>query len=161
MADRKNLCTEIYIIGDNNSTQSSNSNESAGLDLSYDSDEELLPLNPKTTKACSKPAQPMISSKMKAVIFINIFCVFDTCDNINAKSAMVKGVSFMDLAFSRIAMNFISACFLVYFFKQKVLTSIPSEFRKSLVMRSLMMTASQTLNCFAIQLLPISMMTIV
>ena len=110
---------------DENSTQSSNSNESCHLELGYDSDEELVPLNPKSPKTHRKTAQPLISNKMKAVIFINIFCVFDCCDNINAKSAMVKGVSFMDLAFSRIAMNFISACFFLYFFRQKAFTSIP------------------------------------
>jgi len=98
---------------------------------------------------------------MKAVIFINIFCVFDCCDNINAKSALDKGVDFLDLAFSRIALNFVSACFFIYFFKQKVFASVPKEFRWSLCYRSLMMMAGQTLNCFAIQLLPISMMTIV
>lgn len=42
-----------------------------------------------------------------AVIFINIFCIFDTIDNINAKSAENKGVYFLDVCFSRILMNFL------------------------------------------------------
>ena len=98
---------------------------------------------------------------MKAVIFINIFCIFDCCDNINAKSALDKGVDFLDLAFSRVALNFVSACFFIYYFNQHVLYSVPKEFRWQLCYRSLMMMTGQTLNCFAIQLLPISMMTIV
>ena len=103
----------------------------------------------------------MISNKLKAIIFINIYCVFDTVDNINAKSATAKGVDFMDLAFSRMAMNFVSACFFVYFFNQNVFKSVPAEFYGALGYRSVMMLMGQTLNCFAIQLLPISMMTIV
>ena len=69
-------------------------------------------------KLTAAAPQGMISSKMKAIIFINIYCVFDTVDNINAKSAMEKGVDFLDLAFGRIAMNFVSACFFVYYFRQ-------------------------------------------
>ena len=103
----------------------------------------------------------MISNKLKAIIFINIYCVFDTVDNINAKSATAKGVDFLDLAFSRMAMNFVSACFFVYFCNQNVFKSVPTEFYGALGYRSVMMLVGQTLNCFAIQLLPISMMTIV
>ena len=71
----------------------------------------------ETTKKLQGAAPgSLISNKMKAVIFINIFCIFDTMDNINAKIAMGKGVGFVDLTFSRIALNFVSACFFVYFF---------------------------------------------
>jgi len=69
-------------------------------------------------KLSAAAPQGVISSKMKAIIFINIYCVFDTVDNINAKSAMNKGVDFLDLAFGRILMNFVSACFFVYYFRQ-------------------------------------------
>ena len=103
----------------------------------------------------------MQSSKLKAIVFINIYCIFDTVDNINAKQATAKGVDFLDLTFSRIAMNFVSACFFVWFFNQKVFESIPRGFYGPLGYRSVMMLVSQALNCFAIQLLPLSMMTIV
>ena len=92
----------------------------------------------------------MISNKLKAIIFINIYCVFDTVDNINAKSATAKGVDFLDLAFSRMAMNFVSACFFVYFCNQNVFKSVPTEFYGALGYRSVMMLVGQTLNCFAI-----------
>ena len=52
--------------------------------------------------------------KFKAIIFINIYCIFDTIDNINAKSAMAKEVKVMDLTLARISLNFVSACFFVY-----------------------------------------------
>ena len=55
----------------------------------------------------------VISKKMKAVIFINIYCIFDTLDNINAKTAMAKGVDFLDLTLARIFLNFISAIIFV------------------------------------------------
>ena len=150
--ERPSTSTEIYISSDENSTKSSNScSDSGHLDSGCSSDDELIELHdPESLKSCKSPAKPILSNKMKAVIFINIFCVFDTCDNINAKSAMVKGVDFMDLALSRIALNFVSACFFVHFFKMKVFSSVPNEFRWSLFSRSVMMMASQTLNCFAI-----------
>lgn len=53
---------------------------------------------------------------MKAIIFINIYCVFDTVDNINAKHALEKKVNFIDLALSRFALNFVSAIFFVVYF---------------------------------------------
>lgn len=54
-----------------------------------------------------------MSRKFKAIFFINIYCIFDTIDNINAKSAMAKGVYVMDLTLARIALNFVSAIFFV------------------------------------------------
>ena len=132
--------------------------ETERLTHSYDSDEEVFELSDLKTmdfslldgekshftndNITSKPlAMPTftISNKMKAVIFINIFCVFDTADNINAKSAMVKGVDFLDLTFSRIALNFVSACFFVYFCQQKIF-AVPKEFTGALSYRSVMMT---------------------
>ena len=56
-----------------------------------------------------------MSDKCKAILFINMYCLFDTIDNINVKIAMEKDVKVMDLAFSRILFNFISACCFVYF----------------------------------------------
>ena len=56
---------------------------------------------------------PMVSKKMKAIIFINVYCIFDMIDNINAKTAMIRDVDVLDLALSRIAFNFISACFFI------------------------------------------------
>jgi hypothetical protein len=52
--------------------------------------------------------------KFKAIIFINIYCLFDTVDNINAKSALAKEVKVMDLTLARISLNFVSASFFVY-----------------------------------------------
>lgn len=50
---------------------------------------------------------------LTAVIFINIFCVFDTLDNISAKESEQQKVNFLDLAFTRIAFNFLMAFMLV------------------------------------------------
>ena len=97
------------------------------------------PMNDVSSKQSENSKNAKISNKLKAIIFINIYCVFDTVDNINAKSATSKGVDFIDLAFSRIAMNFVSACFFVYFFNQKVFKSIPIEFYGALGYRSVMM----------------------
>ena len=55
-----------------------------------------------------------LTRKTKSILFINVYCIFDTVDNINAKIGMQKGVSVLDLAFSRIFMNFVSACLCVY-----------------------------------------------
>ena len=62
----------------------------------------------------------LISRKMKAIVFINIYCIFDTIDNINAKTAMENGVEVVDLALSRITLNFLSACCFVYFCSQSI-----------------------------------------
>ena len=98
---------------------------------------------------------------MKAIIFINIYCIFDTIDNINAKTAMTRGVDVLDLALSRIAFNFVSACFFVYFCRQKVFSGVPRKYRFALSYRSVMMLVGQILNIFSISLLPLSMLTIV
>lgn len=103
-----------------------------------------------TSKLSKAAPAGLISNKMKAIIFINIYCIFDTVDNINAKSATAKGVDFLDLAFSRIALNFVSACFFVHFFRQRIFDGIPKEFTGALTYRSVMMLFGQTLNCFAI-----------
>lgn len=54
-----------------------------------------------------------MSSKCKAILFINLYCIFDTIDNINVKIAMEKGVGVIDLALSRILLNFVAACVMV------------------------------------------------
>ena len=36
--------------------------------------------------------RPRMSPKVKAIIFINLYCILDTADNINVKIAMVKHV---------------------------------------------------------------------
>ena len=61
----------------------------------------------------TRQSSAMLSKKMKAIIFINIYCIFDTIDNINAKTAMRRDVDVIDLALSRIAFNFVSACFFI------------------------------------------------
>lgn len=103
----------------------------------------------------------MFSKKSKAIIFINIYCIFDTIDNINAKTAMENNVDVLDLALSRITFNFISACIFVYFSGEHVLKAVPSKHYFALSYRSLMMVIGQTCNIFAISLLPLSMVTIV
>ena len=134
------------------------------LQLYFDSDDEELELKTMDSskldainsmddvspKENQDHSSGIISNKLKAIIFINIYCVFDTVDNINAKSATAKGVDFLDLAFSRMAMNFVSACFFVYFCNQNVFKSVPAEFYGALGYRSVMMLMGQTLNCFAI-----------
>ena len=134
------------------------------LQLYFDSDDEELELKTMDSskldainsmddvspKENQDHSSGLISNKLKAIIFINIYCVFDTVDNINAKSATAKGVDFLDLAFSRMAMNFVSACFFVYFCNQNVFKSVPAEFYGALGYRSVMMLMGQTLNCFAI-----------
>lgn len=101
-----------------------------------------------------------LSRKAKAIIFINIYCIFDTVDNINAKIAMEKGVSVIDLALSRISLNFVSACFFVYFCQQNVIKAVPTKFKCTLTYRSLMQLISQVLNVFSISILPLSLLTI-
>ena len=134
------------------------------MQLYFDSDDEELELKTMDSskldainsmddvspKENQDHSSGIISNKLKAIIFINIYCVFDTVDNINAKSATAKGVDFLDLAFSRMAMNFVSACFFVYFCNQNVFKSVPAEFYGALGYRSVMMLMGQTLNCFAI-----------
>ena len=103
----------------------------------------------------------MLSKKMKAIIFINIYCIFDTIDNINAKTAMKRDVDVIDLALSRIAFNFISACFFIGLSGEHVLNAVPSKHYVAMSYRSIMLLVGQTLNIFAISLLPLSMLTIV
>ena len=102
-----------------------------------------------------------MSRKFKAIFFINIYCIFDTIDNINAKSAMAKGVEVMDLSLARIALNFVSACFFVITANQSVLSSVPEKHRFALTYRSVMLVVGQSLNVFSISLLPLSMLTII
>ena len=98
---------------------------------------------------------------MKAILFINIYCICDTVDNINAKTAMRNDVKVIDLTLSRITFNFISACCFVFFCGQHISDGVPNQYRFALGYRSFMMTVSQTFNVFSIALLPLSMLTIV
>ena len=102
-----------------------------------------------------------LSKKMKAILFINIYCICDTVDNINAKTAMRNDVKVIDLTLSRITFNFISACCFVFFCGQHISDGVPNQYRFALGYRSFMMTVSQTFNVFSIALLPLSMLTIV
>ena len=100
------------------------------------------------------------SKKMKAIIFINIYCIFDTVDNINAKVAMGKGVAVIDLTLARILLNFVSACLFVVFCGQSVIAGVPPKFKRTLTYRSFMLLLGQALNVFSISLLPLSLITI-
>lgn len=100
------------------------------------------------------------SKKMKAIIFINIYCIFDTVDNINAKIAMGKGVAVIDLTLARILLNFVSACLFVFFCGQNVLGGVPPKFKRTLTYRSFMLLVGQFLNVFSISILPLSLITI-
>ncbi len=90
---------------------------------------------------------------LTAVIFINIFCVFDTLDNISAKQSETLKVNFLDLAFARILSNFVMSCLLVQAYKVDV-WSVPQHFRVNLAVRSMMQFFSQGANVFSIALLP-------
>ncbi len=50
---------------------------------------------------------------MNAVIFINVFCVFDTLDNISAKECERLRVHYLDLTFMRLLFNYGVASLLV------------------------------------------------
>ncbi len=76
-------------------------------------------------------------SYLMAVIFINIFCVFDTLDNICAKEAEVLKVNYLDLAFARILFNFVMALGLVYSYNSDIY-QVPQHFRSNLLTRSMM-----------------------
>jgi len=102
-----------------------------------------------------------MSGKCKAVLFINLYCVFDTVDNINVKIAMEKDVTVMDLTFSRLFFNFVSACAFVYFCKQHVTKDVPGHFKSPLIYRSVMLLIGQIMNVYAISLLPLGLLTII
>lgn len=102
-----------------------------------------------------------MSDKCKAIVFINLYCIFDTVDNINVKIAMENNVGVMDLAISRILLNFISACIFVYFCAKHVTKDVPSHFNFPLVYRSVMLLFGQILNIYAISLLPLGLLTII
>lgn len=72
-----------------------------------------------------------------AVIFINIFCVFDTLDNISAKECETQKVNFIDLAFTRIFFNFLMAACLVCTYEMDIY-EVPTHFRVNLATRSMM-----------------------
>jgi len=100
------------------------------------------------------------NNKVKAIVFINIYCVFDTVDNINAKYALSRDVRFFDIAFSRVFFNFIAACIMVCVARKNPL-KVPREHHWRLGLRSVLLTIGQTANVFSIQILPLSVLTIV
>jgi len=99
-------------------------------------------------------------NKFKAILFINIYCIFDTVDNIIAKRAMELDVGYIDIALSRIMCNFVSAICFVFFMNQNV-TEVPKKFRGPVALRSVLQLAAQVANVIAISLLPLSILTIV
>ena len=101
-----------------------------------------------------------MSGKCKAVLFINLYCVFDTVDNINVKIAMEKDVGVMDLTIARLLFNFVSACAFVCFSKKHVTKDVPTQFKSPLIYRSIMLLIGQIMNVYAISLLPLGLLTI-
>lgn len=102
-----------------------------------------------------------MSPKVTAIVFINLYCILDTADNINVKIAMEKKVSVMDLALARIGLNFLSAIGFVYFCKKHVINDVSSNFKYPLTYRSIMLLLGQILNVYAISLMPLSIVTII
>ena len=80
-----------------------------------------------------------MSEKCIAILAINLYCLFDTADNINVKIAMEKDVGVMDLALSRILLNFVAACIMVCWSKQHVTKNVGKEFKSPLIYRSIML----------------------
>ena len=109
-----------------------------------------------------------MTNKTKAIVFINIYCVFDTLDNINAKNVYEKNVcngwnrdvNFIDIAFARFIFNFIASSSFAFMYGKHVWKDVPKEFRSKLGLRSILLTCGQTANVFSIHLLPLSILTI-
>ena len=69
-----------------------------------------------------------MTPKVTAIVFINLYCILDTADNINVKIAMEKQVAVMDLAFARIGLNFVSSIGFVYLCQKHVINDVSSNF---------------------------------
>ena len=74
---------------------------------------------------------------------------------------MKKNVDVLDLAYSRVLFNFMSACLFVYFSGKHVTRDVPSRFNFHLSYRSIMLLVGQIMNVYAISLLPLSLLTII
>lgn len=105
-------------------------------------------------------AKKRLSNECIAIIFINLYSVFNNFDNINVKVAQDENVSVMDLAFSRILLNFVAACVMVLISGKHVINDWPSNYKFSITYRSLTILTDQILNVYAISLLPIGIVTI-
>ena len=105
--------------------------------------------------------QSCLSDKCIAIIAINLYCLFDTADNINVKIAMEKDVAVMDLALSRLFFNFIASLIMVCCYKKHVFNDVDAHFKSPLIYRSFMLLVGQTMNVFAISLLPLGLLTII
>ena len=90
-----------------------------------------------------------MSNSTKAILFINIYCITDTLDNINAKNVYAKNmcngwnrdVNFLDIAFSRFIMNFIATSMMVMCTGKNVWRDVPAKFRTKLTIRSILLSA--------------------
>ena len=102
-----------------------------------------------------------MSEKCIAILAINLYCLFDTADNINVKIAMEKDVAVMDLALSRLFFNFLAASVMVCCYKKHVIRDVDGRFKSPLIYRSFMLLVGQTMNVFAISLLPLGLLTII
>ena len=143
------------------------------IQMKHSSDEEMdeetsLLVSPKLPPSCKnndlfeavREYLQWEESYLTAVIFINIFCVFDTLDNICAKESEVLKVNYLDLAFARISFNFVMALGLVYWYNSDIY-QVPLHFRSNLLTRSMMQFFSQGANVFSIALLPFGTIQIV
>ena len=102
-----------------------------------------------------------MSEKCIAILAINLYCLFDTADNVNVKIGMEKDVAVMDLALSRLFFNFVAASIMVCCYKQHVIRNVDRRFKSPLIYRSFMLLVGQTMNVFAISLLPLGLLTII
>ena len=101
-----------------------------------------------------------MSNQCMAIIFINLYCLFDNFDNINVKVAMERDVGVIDLALARILLNFIAACVMVRCSGKRIIADVPGNFKFALSYRSVMILVDQILNVYAISLLSLGVVTI-
>ena len=80
-----------------------------------------------------------MSEKCIAILAINLYCLFDTADNINVKIAMEKDVAVMDLALSRLFFNFLAASVMVCCYKKRPIKDVDGKFKSPLIYRSFML----------------------
>lgn len=86
-----------------------------------------------------------MSGSTQAVVFINLFCIFDNLDNIFIKFSIQRGVRLIDATFVRMLFNFIAACFMVHRSGKHIIRDVPDNFKKVLTYRSAMILVDQTL----------------
>ena len=96
-----------------------------------------------------------------AIIYINLFCIFQVLYHALAKVATNNDIDVIDLCFIRTFINFLIACGTVTYSGQHLIHGVPKEMRHVLFIRCMIGVVGFTCLVYGLKLVPIFISSII